>query len=312
MKPAPAAGGNRLTASPAAVNALARHDAKGDAPMSLDISAVGYTTQPHTFEYDWKTAVLYALGIGAKKAELEYLYEAKGPKVYPTFAVAPAYVPIGDMLGRTKGNLAMVVHGGQVVRLHRPIPSEGKLETIGTIKGIYDMKKMAQVLLETRTTSGGEPLFDTEWSILFRGAGDFGGPPPPKTEVPSAPKDQAPSWTHEETTLPEQALLYRLSGDLNPLHADPDFAAMVGFPQGPILHGLCTYGFVARAIVQRACGGDANKLKAFGVLFRKPVWPGDVIKTQAHDLGGGNLAVTVFAADRPDPVITGGWAEIAS
>jgi acyl dehydratase len=281
--------------------------------MSLDISAVGYTTQPHIFEYDWKTAVLYALGIGAKKdAELDYLYEAKGPKLYSTFAVAPAYVPVGDMLGRTKGNLAMVVHGGQVVRLHRPIPPEGKLETVGTVRGIYDMKKMAQVLLETKTTLAGEPLFDTEWSIIFRGAGDFGGAPPPKAEVPTAPKDREADWTHEEATLPEQALLYRLSGDLNPLHADPAFAAMVGFPQGPILHGLCTYGFVARAVVQRACGGDANKLKAFGAQFRKPVWPGDVIRTQGHLLDGGRVALSVFAGGRPDPVITNGWAEITS
>jgi acyl dehydratase len=280
--------------------------------MSLDVSAVGYQTEPYVFEYTWKTVALYALGIGAKKSELEYVYEAKGPKVYPTFAVVPAYVPVGDMLGRTGGNLAMVVHGGQIVRMHRPIPSEGKLSTIGTVLGIYDMKKMAQVVLETKTTLGGEPLFDTEWSIIIRGAGDFGGPPPPKSETPSAPKDKAPDWTHEEATSPEQALLYRLSGDLNPLHADPDFAAMVGFPQGPILHGLATYGFVARAVVQRACGGDANKLKAFGAQFRKPVWPGDTIKTQAHVVGAGKLALSVHAGDRPDAVITNGWAEFAS
>lgn len=280
--------------------------------MSLDVSAVGYQTEPYVFEYTWKTVALYALGIGAKKSELEYVYEAKGPKVYPTFAVVPAYVPVGDMLGKTGGNLAMVVHGGQVVRMHRPIPSEGKLSTVGKVLGIYDMKKMAQVVLETKTTMNGEPLFDTEWSIIIRGAGDFGGPPPPKSETPVAPKDKAPDWTVEEATSPEQALLYRLSGDLNPLHADPDFAAMVGFPQGPILHGLATYGFVARAVVQKACGGDANKLKAFGAQFRKPVWPGDTIKTQAHVVGSGSLALTVHAGDRPDAVITGGWAEIAS
>lgn len=279
--------------------------------MSLDVSVVGYKTEPHVFEYDWKTVALYALGIGAKKAELEYVYEAKGPKVYPTFAVVPAYVPIAEMLGKTGANLAMVVHGGQVVRLHRPIPSEGKLSTVGSVVGIYDLKKMAQVVLRTQTTHNGEALFDTEWSIIVRGAGDFGGPPPPKSDAPAAPKDRAADWTHEEATSPEQALLYRLSGDLNPLHADPDFAAMVGFPQGPILHGLATYGFVARAVVQRACGGDANKLVGFGAQFRKPVWPGDTIKTQAWTVDG-KLALTVHAADRPDAVITGGWAEIAS
>jgi acyl dehydratase len=280
--------------------------------MSLDVSAVGYQTQTHAFEYDWKTVALYALGIGAKKAELEYVYEAKGPKVYPTFAVVPALMPVGDMLGKTGGDLAMVVHGGQIVRLHRPIPSEGKLETVGTVLGIYDLRKMAQVVLQTKTSVKGEPLFDSEWSIIIRGAGDFGGAPPPKSETPSAPKDRAPDWVNEEATLPEQALLYRLSGDLNPLHADPDFAAMVGFPQGPILHGLATYGFVARAVIQRSCGGDANKLAAFGAQFRKPVWPGDTIKTQAHVVGEGKLALTVHAGDRPDAVITNGWAEFSS
>lgn len=280
--------------------------------MSLDLSSVGYKTQAYDFKYDWKTVALYALGIGAKKSELDYLYEARGPKVFPTFAVAPAYPPVGDMLGKTQGNLAMVVHGGQSIRMHRPIPSEGTMKTTGTVLGIYDMKKMAQVVLETRTEIDGEPCFDTVWSILFRGAGGFGGEPPPKADTPKRPGDKQPDWTHEEATTPEQALLYRLSGDLNPLHADPDFAKMVGFEQGPILHGLCTYGFVGRAVIQQVCGGDGNKLKSFNAQFRKPVWPGESIRTVGYDLGGGRVAVEAFAADRPDAVITNAWAEIES
>lgn len=281
--------------------------------MSLDVSTVGYRTEPYEFKYDWKTVVLYALGIGAKKEELEYLYEAKGPKVYPTFAVVPAYPPLGDMLGKTNGNLAMVVHGGQVVRLHRAIPPEGTLKTVGTITGIYDMKRMAQVVLETKSEIDGEPCFDTEWSILFRGAGGFGGEPPPKRTTPTVPSGQQPDWTREESTAPEQALLYRLSGDLNPLHADPDFASMVGFPQGPILHGLCTYGYVARAVIQSACGGDASRLKVFGAQFRKPVWPGDVIKTVGYRVGDGKVAMEAFAAGRSDDaVITNAYAEVSA
>ncbi|MBK7586512.1 MAG: MaoC family dehydratase N-terminal domain-containing protein [Myxococcales bacterium] len=278
--------------------------------MSLDTSTVGYTTPAYEFAYDWKTVVLYALGIGAKRDELDYLYESKGPKVYPTFAVVPAYAALGDALVKTQGNLAMVVHGGQTVSMRRPIPSEGTMKTIATITGIYDMKKMAAVTVKTSTEVNGEACFDTEWSILYRGAGSFGGPPPPREEVPSAPKDAPRTWIFEEQTAPEQALLYRLSGDLNPLHADPEFATMVGFPQGPILHGLCTYGYACRAIVKNACGGDAGKLKRFTAQFRKPVWPGEAIRTEAVALDAGKLALTVFAGGRDDAVITNAWAEI--
>jgi acyl dehydratase len=279
--------------------------------MSLDLSAAGYKTEPYEFKYDWKNVVLYALGIGARKDELDYLYESKGPKVYPTFAVVPALAPVADMLGKTKGNLAMVVHGAQTVRMQRPIPSEGTMKTTGEVTGIYDMKKMAQVTLVTRTEIDGSPVFETEWGIIFRGYGGFDGAPPPRPDNPAVPERDA-DWEVEAATAPEQALLYRLNGDLNPLHADPDFAAMVGFPQGPILHGLCTYGFVARAVIARACGGDGNKVKSFRAQFRKPVWPGETIRTRGWDIGDGRVVMQAYAADRPDAVITNSWAEIAS
>jgi acyl dehydratase len=278
----------------------------------MDLSNVGYTTKPHHYTYDWKKLAAYALGIGAKRDELEYLYEGgkQGMKVHPTFAVIPAHDAIIDMLIKSGANLAMVVHGGQTIRAPRPIPSAGTIATTGTIKGIYDLKKFAQVILETSSSLDGEPLFETVWSIIIRGAGGFDGPPPPKTEEPQVPKDQKPDWTHEEATSPEQALLYRISGDVNPLHADPEFAAMVGFPQGPILHGLCTYGFAARAVAKKAAGGDATKIRAFTAQFRKPVWPGDTIVTQGYTLEGGKVAVVASVKDRPDPVLTNAWAEI--
>ena len=280
--------------------------------MAFDLSTVGYTTQPHTLSYDWKTTAVYALGIGSRRDELAFLYEnAKGGmKAYPTFAVVPAHYPVVEMLAKCNANMAMVVHGGQQVRVHRAVPAEGKLETTGTIKGIYDMKKFGQVVLETNTSLGGEPLFDTTWSIIVRDGGGFSGPRPPSHDEPSAPKDRAADWTHEEATSPEQALLYRVSGDVNPLHADPEFAAAVGFPQGPILHGLCTYGFAARAVIKHAAGGDASRLKAYAAQFRKPVWPGDTLVTQGWDLGGGKVAVVTSVKGRPDPVLTNAWAEI--
>jgi acyl dehydratase len=223
----------------------------------------------------------------------------------------PAHYPVVEMLAKCNANMAMVVHGGQVVRVHRPIPAEGKLETTGTIKGIYDMKRFGQVVLETNTTLGGEPLFDTTWSIIVRDGGGFGGPRPPSGgDEPSAPKDRPADFTIEEATSPEQALLYRISGDTNPLHADPEFAAMVGFPQGPILHGLCTYGFAARAVIKAAAGGDPTRLRVISAQFRKPVWPGDTLVTQGWDVGGGRIAVVTTAKGRPDPVLANAWAQI--
>lgn len=281
--------------------------------MAFDLSAVGFTTKPHALAYDWKLVATYALGIGAKREELPYLYESSkgGMKVYPTFAVVPSYAAIIELLGRSGGDMAMVVHGGQTIRMHRPIPAEGTFETTGTLKGIYDMKKFGQVVLETNTTLKGEPLFDTTWSIIVRGAGSFGGPRPPAApDEPSIPKDRPADWTFEEATTPEQALLYRIAGDVNPLHADPEFAAAVGFPQGPILHGLATYGFVGRAIVKNAAGGDGNRLRSFSAQFRKPVWPGDVIVTEGWNLEGGKVVVNATAKGRPDPVLTNAWAEI--
>jgi acyl dehydratase len=281
--------------------------------MSFDLTTVGYTTKPYAFAFDWRTLATYALGIGARRDELAFLYEnAKGGmKVHPTFAVIPAHAPLVDMLGTCKANMAMVVHGGQSIRLHRAIPEAGTLQTTGTIQGIYDMKKFGLVVLETNTTLSGEPLFDTTWSIIVRDGGVFGGPRrPQQADEPSAPKDRDPDWTEEEATSPEQALLYRISGDTNPLHADPEFAAAVGFEQGPILHGLCTYGIAGRAILKHAAGGEPARIRSYSAQFRKPVWPGDTLITRGWDLGGGRVAVVANAKGRPDPVLTNAWAEI--
>lgn len=279
----------------------------------LDPNLVGRAGEPARFEYGWKDVVLYALGIGAKADELEYLYEGRGPKTYPSFAVVPTFKPMFDLLARSGGDLAMVVHGAQKVALHEPIPAEGALRTTASIRALYDLKRFAQVIVDTATVDekSGRPLFDTTWSIIFRGAGGFGGPPPPRgeREVVAVPARDA-DFTIEEATSKEQALLYRLSGDLNPLHADPEFAAGVGFAQGPILHGLCTYGYMVRAIVKGACGGDATKLRAFEAQFRKPVWPGDTLVTKGWKVDGERVALTVAVKERDEVVISGASARV--
>lgn len=278
--------------------------------MALDLSIVDKPSDPYTFTYGWKDAVLYALGIGAKKDELDWLYEGRGPKVFPSFVVVPMFEPMLDRIVRTGGDLAMVVHGNQRVRLHGELPSSGTLSTVARVRGIYDMRKFAIVLVDSEiSTAAGERIADTSSQIIIRGAGGFGGELPPKEEkVAEVPKGREPDFRVVEKTTPEQALLYRLSGDLNPLHADPEFAAGVGFERGPILHGLCTFGHMVRHVAKGACGGDASKLTGFETQFRKPVWPGDTLVTEGWTVAPGKIALQVKVEERDEIVCTSSWA----
>jgi acyl dehydratase len=278
--------------------------------MAVDPSSVGQSTAPYAFRYDWKDVVLYALGIGAKRAELDYLYEARGPKVYPTFGVIPTYPPLVELVGRAGGSFDNLVHGGQLLRVHRPLPARAELLTVGTLRGIYDLKRFTQIVVSTRTECEGELLFETEWTILLIGVGQFGGSPPPKADKPTIAKGAESCWSFSETTSPEQALLYRLTGDLNPLHADDEFARALGFSAGPILHGLCTFGYLGRAVILNQCGGDGDRLVELSAQFKKPLWPGETLRTEAYQLGDGRLGLLAYAADRPEPVIGSAWARL--
>lgn len=281
--------------------------------MPFDLSLIGKPSTPVRFEYTWKDVVLYALGAGAKRAELDYLYEGRGPKVLPSFAVVPKLQPMFDLLTRTQGDMAMVVHGGERVSLHGPLAPSGTMVTTATVRGIYDLRRLAQVLIDTRSEDlGGKLIAETRSSIIFRGAGGFGGEPPPKEPAPvERPKDTPPTFVVTEATSPEQALLYRLSGDVNPLHADPDFARKVGFEQGPILHGLATLGFMVRHVARGACGGDATRVRAFEAQFKRPVWPGDTLVTEGWQVRPDSLALQVKVQERDEVVIGGAWAKIA-
>ncbi len=281
--------------------------------MGLDLSLVGKPSTPRALEYSWRDVVLYALGVGAKAAELDYLYERHGPKVLPSFAAVAKFPPMLALLAETGGNLAMVVHGAERVTVHAPIAPSGKLVSSVTIRGIYDMKRLAQVLVDTRAVDGsGRLVAETTSSILFRGEGGFGGPPPPKEAPPvERPKETPPTFSIEEATAPEQALLYRLSGDLNPLHADPDFARSVGFDRGPILHGLCTFGFLLRHVARAVCGGDATRVRMFEAQFRRPVWPGETLITEGWQVRPDAIALQVRVKERDEVVIGGAWAIIA-
>jgi acyl dehydratase len=280
--------------------------------MPLDQALVGKPSAPSVFEYGWEDVSLYALGVGAKRDELDLLYEGRGPRVLPSFAVVPSFRPMLDLLAKTGGDLSMIVHNGERVRVHAPLAPSGKLLTVATIRGIYDMRRFAQVVVDTRTEDlNGKLIAETTSTMLFRDAGGFGGPPAPK-EAPFAerPKDDPPTFSIEEVTSPEQALLYRLSGDHNPLHADPEFARRVGFERGPILHGLCSFGFMVRHVARGACGGDATRVRSFEAQFRRPVWPGDTLVTEGWQVRPDAVALRVKVRERDEAVLTAAWATI--
>jgi acyl dehydratase len=285
-----------------------------DAPpaMPFDLSLAGQASPPSTFDYAWKDTALYALGVGAKRDELDLLYEGRGPKVLPSFAVVPKFQPMLDLLTKSGGNLSMLVHGGERVTVHRPLAPQGRWSTTATIRGFYDLRRLSQVLIDTRTEDESKNLVATTTSsMIFRGEGGFGGDPPPKEKaLVERPRETPPSFSIEETTSPEQALLYRLSGDHNPLHADPDFARAVGFEQGPLLHGLCTFGFMVRHVARGACGGDATRLRGFEAQFKRPVWPGDTLVTEGWIVRPGEIAVQVRVKERDEVVIDRAWATL--
>jgi acyl dehydratase len=279
--------------------------------MALNLSLVGKTFEPQSFTYTARDASLYALGIGSTRDELDYLYEGRGPKVYPSFAVVPMFRPMFEALEKTGTDLAMVVHGGQTIKLHAPFPAEASLSSSATIRGIYDMRKFAVVHIATETRDQkGVLLSETLASIICRGEGGFDGTTTPKEEIPKVPKEVVADFRYEEKTSPEQALLYRLSGDINPLHADPAFAANVGFPQGPILHGLCTYGFLLRHLAKGAAGGDAQRITEFEAQFRRPVWPGDTLVTEGFKVAEGTYALKLSVKERDEVVLAGAWAKV--
>jgi acyl dehydratase len=276
--------------------------------MAINLDLVGKKSDPIPFHYNWKDVVTYALGVGAKIDELDYLYEGRGPKVLPTFAVVPSFTSMIAVAGNLGANPMMILHGEQKIILHRTIPSEAKLQTTSEVKGIYDKGKGALVVVEAATSDDkGQPVFDNVFSIFVRGEGGFGGERGPEA-VKADPPSRAPDFEVVEATTREQALLYRLSGDLNPLHADPNMAKFGGFDR-PILHGLCTYGHAGRAVLKGACGGDPAKLKSFGARFSGVVFPGDTLTTRGWNEGGRFIVTTSTQENKV--VLSNAIAEVA-
>jgi acyl dehydratase len=271
--------------------------------MPINPDAVGTKSEPARRKWDSKDALIYALGVGAGAAdpldELEFTTEntsGKEQRVLPTMAVVLG--PLGGAFGSIGSfNPAMLVHGEEGITLHREIPVEGELEAVSEITGIYDKGKGAVVVTESKATlvETGEPLFDTRMSAYIRGEGGWGGDRGPSGNPNEAP-DRAPDHKVDLQTRTDQALVYRLSGDRNPLHNDPSFAAMGGFDR-PILHGLCTYGFTGRGLLHALCGSDPARFKGMDARFSSPVMPGESLTVNAWDMGDGTAIFQTCGQD---------------
>jgi acyl dehydratase len=280
--------------------------------MPINPEAVGSKSDPVRHSWSSKDAILYALGVGAGAVdpldELQFTTENTNgvdQRVLPTMAVVLGAGGGGAFASIGSFNPAMLVHGEEAIELHGEIPVDGEVETVGEITGIYDKGKGALVELRSTSTdtSTGEPLFTVTMSAFIRGEGGWGG-----DRGSSGPKNPPPERDpdHEQAyvTRSDQALTYRLSGDRNPLHSDPSFAAMGGFDR-PILHGLCTYGFTGRALLHRLCEGDPARFKAMEGRFSSPVMPGERLTVRMWETGAGE-AVFQTTGDDGRVVLDGG------
>jgi acyl dehydratase len=277
--------------------------------MPIDLEKAKKAQLPDSeASWDHDRVILYHLGIGAGRKptdpnELEYCYERK-LKVLPSFAVIPVFSALGSIaaIPGVQINFALVLHGEQDIEIHKPLPPAAKIKNSARVAGIYDKGKAALIVLEvaSREADSGAALFTNRFSIFARGEGGFGGDSGPKGSI-DAP-DRAPDHVVESPTLPQQALLYRLSGDKNPLHADPEFAKLGGFDT-PILHGLCSYGVVCKAVVDAALGGDVTRVARYQARFSGVVFPGETLVTSMWR-DGGRIVVSAKTKERGSPVIT--------
>jgi acyl dehydratase len=277
--------------------------------MPID-AAKAVSAPPRSIRIAWnsKDVLLYHLGIGAgipatDPDELRYTLESR-LHVLPGFATVAGAGGAEAVSGLSAPgidvDLAHVLHGGESLTLHRPIPVEGVAVQTAKVQAVHDKGKAAVIVLRSDVADDEGPLWTCDTQIFVRGEGGFGGERGPSTRFPLP--DRAPDRTVERPTREDQALLYRLSGDWNPLHADPEFAKRAGFER-PILHGLCTYGMTLKTVVDTALGGDVSRVRSYSTRFAGVVFPGETLRIRMWQ-SPGRVQVSVTAADRDDaPVL---------
>ena len=271
--------------------------------------ALAAKLDPFTYEYTERDVMLYALAVGAgvpqtEEEQLKFCYE-KDLKALPTFGVIPTYAASRErrQVPGFDFNPMMLLHGEQYLEIRKhPIPTSGKLTNQQKISGIYDKGKGALVIRDTLTTDGnGEEVFFNSSALFIRGEGGFGGERGPKPG--NIQPEREPDKIVEEKTLPQQALIYRLCGDYNPLHVDPAMAATGGFDV-PILHGLCTFGIAGRAVLREYCDNDPAKFKSIQVRFSSHVFPGETIATEMWKESDEKILLKARSVDRGLDVLT--------
>ena len=280
--------------------------------------AIGAELLRTSFAYSEREAALYALGVGAPAHwldadELKFVHELRADfQVLPTFAVIFAkelhdLVLSGDIAG-IKYNPMLLVHGEQQLKLSRALPRSAVVGSTITIADILDKGSgLLMVLDVTSCDEAGQLLAQARTSMFIRGPGGFGGKRGDSGKI--GLPDRAPDALIEETTLSSQALIYRLSGDANPLHVDPQMAAIGNFEK-PILHGLCTLGFSARAILKRFCGNDARKLTGISTRFAHHVIPGETLVTEMWRVGAAEIRFQTKAKERDVVVLSHASAQL--
>jgi len=277
--------------------------------MPID-AATAVSAEPRTTALAWghKDIQLYHLGIGAgipatDPDELRYTLENQ-LHVLPSFAtVAGGRMALAGGLNGPgiDVDLAAVLHGGQTVELHRPIPVAGDATQTSRVAAVYDKGKAAVIVLRTEAADADGPLWTCDSRIFVRGEGGFGGERGPSERLETPARE--PDRTVERAIREDQALLYRLSGDWNPLHADPGFAKVAGFEK-PILHGLCSYGMVLKAVVDTELGGDVARARSYTTRFAGVVYPGETLRVRMWR-DEGRVQVTASAVERDDAPVLG-------
>ncbi|MGO1070721.1 SDR family NAD(P)-dependent oxidoreductase [Lysobacter sp. CA199] len=281
----------------------------------IDLDAASADTLEAQSSYDERDLALYALGVGAARdaldpQELRYVYELGDQfQAVPTYAVMPALNTFLNLARDGRGlkglnyGLDRILHGEQYTELLRPLPPKAQLTHRFAFKTAYDKNPHAVVVIGCDSfDESGEKLAYNEISLFVRGAGGWGGERGPSSERNAAP-DREPDAVVEERTDPNQALLYRLSGDWNPMHADPAFARAFGFDR-PILHGLCTYGFVARHVLRSFAGNDGRRFKSIRVRFADSVFPGETLVTRIWRDGENRFVFETKVKERDKLVVS--------